>query len=95
VAASFYQAFPNPKNPSGIDAVVHSFAVYEEYRGKGIGRKLFSRILKECRQRGVGCIALYATDMGQPIYESFGFSHEVIVCPEMRLYYRDLVELDL
>jgi GNAT superfamily N-acetyltransferase len=95
VGASFYQAFPSPKNPSGLDAVLHSFAVYEEHRGKGIGRKLFTRILKECRERGVGRIALYATDMGQPIYESFGFSHEVIICPEMRLYHRDLMGLNL
>jgi len=95
IATSFYSHFPSPKNPSGMQAEIHNFAVYEQHRGKGIGRVLFSRILQECRERNVGRISLYATDMGRPIYESFGFSSEVIVCPEMRLYYRDLVELDL
>jgi len=95
IAASFYQAFPSPKNPSGQQAVIHNFAVYQEHRGKGIGRVLFASILRECREKGVGRISLYATEMGRPIYQGFGFSHEVIVCPEMRLYHKDLVELDL
>ena len=95
IAASFYDHFPSPKNPSGMKAEIHNFAVYEQYRGKGIGKALFACILRECRARDVGRISLYATAMGRPIYESFGFSSEVIVCPEMRLYYRDLVELDL
>lgn len=95
VAASFYRAFPGPKNSSGLHAVLHNFAVYREYRGRGVGRALFAHVLEECRDRGVGRISLYATDMGRPIYESFGFSHEVIVWPEMRLYHKDLVELDL
>ncbi|MBN2027641.1 MAG: GNAT family N-acetyltransferase [Actinobacteria bacterium] len=95
IAASFYNHFPSPKNPSGMQAEIHNFAVYEHHRGKGIGKTLFVRILRECRDRDVGRISLYATAMGRPIYESFGFSSEVIVCPEMRLYYRDLVELDL
>lgn len=95
IAASFYSHFPSPKNPSGMQAEIHNFAVYERHRGKGIGGKLFSRILHECRERDVGRISLYATAIGRPIYESFGFSSEVIVCPEMRLYYRDLAGLDL
>jgi GNAT superfamily N-acetyltransferase len=95
IAASFYLMFPGPKNPSGLQAHLYNFAVYEEYRERGIGRTLFACILKECAERGVGRISLYATEMGRPIYESFGFSHEVIVCPEMRLYYHDLESLDL
>lgn len=95
IAVSFYRMFPGPKNPSGLQADIHNLAVYEEHRGKGVARALFSHILRECRARGVGRISLYATNMGRPLYESFGFSHEVIVCPELRLYYRDLIALDL
>jgi GNAT superfamily N-acetyltransferase len=95
IAVSFYRMFPSPKNPTGLQADIHNLAVYEEHRGKGVARTLFSHILRECRSRSVGRISLYATMMGRPLYESFGFSHEVIVCPEMRLYYRDLAELDL
>lgn len=95
IAASFYQAFPSHKNPSGLNAILYNFVVYEEHRGKGIGRSLFARVLKECKERGTGRISLYATDMGQPIYGAYGFSHEVVVWPEMRLYYKDLINLDL
>jgi len=95
IASSFYNYFPSPKNPSGMQAEIHNFAVYEQHRGKGIGKALLIRVLRECRARNVGRISLYATAMGRPLYESFGFSSEVIVCPEMRLYYRDLAELDL
>jgi len=95
IAVSFYRFFPGTRNPSGMLAVIHNFAVYEEHRGKGVGKSLFLWILRECRERGVGRISLNATEMGKPLYESFGFSSEVIVCPEMRLYYKDLIELDL
>lgn len=95
IAASFYRLFPGTKNPSGLLADVHNFAVYEEHRSKGIGRVLFAHILKECRERGVGRVSLYATGMGRPLYESFGFSTEAIACPEMRLYHKDLAGLDI
>jgi GNAT superfamily N-acetyltransferase len=78
-----------------LQAVIHNFAVYEEHRGKGIGRALFLRALRDCRERGIGRVSLNATVMGRPLYESFGFGREVIVCPEMRLYHKDLIELDL
>lgn len=95
VASSFSRIFPSPKNPSGRKAELHNLAVYEEYRGKGIGRALFASILKECRARGVGRISLYATDLGRPIYESFGFRREAVVWPEMRLYCGDLADQEL
>jgi GNAT superfamily N-acetyltransferase len=95
IAVSFYRLFPGTRNPSGLLAVIHNFAVYEEHRGKGVGKSLFVHALRICRDKGVGRVTLNATAMGRPLYESFGFSTEVITCPEMRLYYKDLVELDL
>jgi GNAT superfamily N-acetyltransferase len=95
IAASFYRLFPGTRNPSGLLAVIHNFAVYEEHRDKGVGKSLFAHVLRDCRDRGVGRISLNATAMGKPLYESFGFSTEVITCPEMRLYYLGLMELDL
>lgn len=95
IAASFYRLFPGTKNPSGLLAEIHNFAFYEEHRSKGLGRALFAHMLKECRERGAGRVSLYATGMGRPLYESYGFSTEAIVCPEMRLYHKDLFNLDL
>jgi len=95
IAVSFYRLFPGAKNPTGLLADVHNFAVYEECRNRGIGRALFSHVLRMCRERGAGRVSLYATAMGRPIYESFGFSSEAVTCPEMRLYYKDLAGLDI
>ncbi len=95
IAASFYLLFPGTRNPSGLQAVIHNFAVYEEHRGKGVGRALFSQVLRRCREGGVGRVSLYATEMGRPLYESFGFSCESVVCPEMRLYHADLAALEM
>jgi GNAT superfamily N-acetyltransferase len=95
IAVSFYRLFPGTKNPSGLLAVIHNFAVYEESRGQGIGRAMFAYVLRDCRERGVGRVTLNATAMGRPLYESFGFSTEAISCPEMRLYHRGLLGLDL
>ncbi len=95
VAASFSRIFPGPRNPSGRKAELHNLAVYEEYRRRGVGRALLAAILGECRAREVGRVSLYASDMGRPLYASFGFSEEAITCPEMRLYHKDLAELDL
>lgn len=86
VAVSFSLIFPGPKNPTGRKAEVHNLAVYEEYRNRGVGRALLAAVLEECHTRDVGRISLYASDMGRPLYESFGFVEETITCPEMRLY---------
>jgi GNAT superfamily N-acetyltransferase len=95
IAVSFYRLFPGTRNPSGLLAVIHNFAVYEEHRNKGAGKSLFAHTLRICRDKGVGRVTLNATGMGRPLYESFGFSAEAITCPEMRLYHKDLAALDL
>jgi len=88
VAASFYRLFPGLKNPSGEQAVIHNLVVEEGYRGRGLGTALVDAILEECRARGAMRISLYATEMGRPVYERFGFKREQNTFPEMRLYIR-------
>jgi GNAT superfamily N-acetyltransferase len=93
IAASFYNHFPGPGDPSGIRAIIHTLCVLPDHRGKGIGGKLVREMLRECRGKGVSRVSLYATDMGRPIFESFGFSNEPPHFSEMRLYGKDIENL--
>lgn len=93
LASSFYGHFPSSRNPTGLCAVLHNLCVFEEWRGRGIGRELVRLVLGECRERGAGRVTLYASDMGRGIYESFGFREEQPFCPEMRLRHDGLARL--
>jgi GNAT superfamily N-acetyltransferase len=50
--------------------------VHPESRGQGIGKALLQRAVDQLRQRGVRCIKLDATPMGQPLYARIGFVPE-------------------
>ncbi len=95
IAVSFSRVFRGPRNPTGIKAEIHNFAVYETYRRRGVGKALLAAALGECRERQTGRVFLYASDMGMPIYKRFGFSCESMTCPEMRLYHDGLMGLEL
>jgi GNAT superfamily N-acetyltransferase len=43
------------------------------YRNRGIGTALFKKIVDEAKQLGYKKITLYATEMGRPLYEKYGF----------------------
>ena len=48
-------------------------AVLPEYRGKGIGTKVFTNLLKIAHNMNCETMILYASKLGKPIYEKFGF----------------------
>jgi len=50
--------------------------VKEEYRRRGIGKRLMQASLEFCAARGIDTIKLDATPAGLPLYESFGFIPE-------------------
>ena len=50
--------------------------VHPDYRRRGIARSLMERGLEYLSERGVSCIKLDATPLGQPLYEHFGFQAE-------------------
>jgi len=50
--------------------------VHPASRGQGIGEALLRRCVEHLRQRGVACIKLDATPMGQPLYARIGFVPE-------------------
>ncbi|NQV28371.1 MAG: GNAT family N-acetyltransferase [Rhodopirellula sp.] len=50
--------------------------VLPEYRRRGIARQLMLTGIDYLRSRGVTCIKLDATPLGQPLYEQLGFTAE-------------------
>ncbi len=57
------------------EAEVMSVAVLAEYRGRGIGKKLFGELLKLCKERGANAVTLEVRPSNVAaikIYESFG-----------------------
>lgn len=65
----------------GIRAQIEAVRVHEDYRGKGIGKKLFQWAIEKSKQKGAHVIQL-TTDKKRPealaFYKSLGFvdSHE-------------------
>jgi GNAT superfamily N-acetyltransferase len=74
LAVSHYQVLPSGRNPSGLCAYVLNMFVEPEYRRKGIATELIEFVISKCREKGVGKVALHATEMGWPIYEKAGFT---------------------
>lgn len=57
------------------EAEVMSVAVLPEYRGRGIGKKLFGELLKICKEEGANAVTLEVRPSNTAaikIYESFG-----------------------
>ena len=46
---------------------------HEDYRRRGVARRLVEMLMEEAKDRGVTEISLDATDSGRPLYESLGF----------------------
>ena len=57
------------------EAQVTNVAVHPDYRGQGIGTKLFARLIEEVKTRGVTAITLEvrpSNEAAVKLYESFG-----------------------
>lgn len=73
---------PGPTNLSGKIAYIMNMYVDENYRGMGMGKKIFSEILIFIKKQGIKLVSLHTSEMGKKLYESFGFKST----NEMRLY---------
>jgi len=48
--------------------------VEPEYRRQGLAQMLTKECIAEARRRGIGVVALHASEKGRPVYEKLGFS---------------------
>jgi len=57
-------------------AWVGMMLVAQEYRGRGIGKRLMYTALAHCQQRQIATVKLDATPAARPLYDSLGFVPE-------------------
>jgi ribosomal protein S18 acetylase RimI-like enzyme len=48
--------------------------VEPEYRGRGIAQSLTKECMAEAQRRGIGVVALHASEKGRPVYKKLGFT---------------------
>jgi GNAT superfamily N-acetyltransferase len=75
---------PRPETAVTREALVVNVYVQPEYRRNGLARRLMVAILDWLREQGIERVALHASIMGRPLYESLGFT----ATNEMALYLR-------
>lgn len=61
------------------NAGIHEVSVLNEYRGKGIGKKLINRILQDAKRESSKIASLQASALGEPLYKSLGFEKVSLV----------------
>jgi len=64
---------PNPIDPSGRTARLYSMYTLPDYRRKGLARRIALKAIDYCKAQGIKRLALGASPMGKPLYESLGF----------------------
>ena len=70
---SFFQVMPTYHNQSGQKAYIMNLYTDPRYRRKGIAYKTLDMLVRDTKSKGITAISLEATDMGQPLYEKYGF----------------------
>ncbi len=65
---------PSPTNPSGLKGYIGSMATLAPWRRQGIGRRITEHLIDALGRRGVTEIELHATEAGENVYRSLGFT---------------------
>lgn len=71
---SYIEVMPTFSHPSGKRAHLMNVYTEEDYRRKGIARRLVNMLIEDARANGATEISLDATENGRPLYESMGFT---------------------
>ncbi len=72
--AAVHRWLPSPANPSGLKGYIGSMATDRKRRRQGIGRRVADALVEALHHRGITEIELQATEDGEGIYRSLGFS---------------------
>lgn len=81
--ARLFLASVDDRPPASIGALimgegipgVYVMSTLPEWRRKGLGKAILTRILQEAMQGGHNIIVLTASRFGYPLYQQFGFEH--------------------
>jgi len=72
---------PGPGNLTGRIGYVMNLYTEPAHRRRDLARRIMVAVLEHLRAAGVRMLALHATEIGRPLYESLGF----VASNEMRL----------
>ena len=87
VGLIFFEMPPTGKlRYTGVAKLMNMYTI-PSYRRRGISRKMMRQAVELARAKGCGKIMLNSSPMGQPLYESFGFSR---IPNEYKLYPDDV-----
>jgi GNAT superfamily N-acetyltransferase len=71
------ERLPGPTAQVGRTGFVQYVWTDPDYRGNGLARSVMESLLAWFRESGVRIVELTATNMGEPLYRSMGFSEPV------------------
>ncbi|MCL2187442.1 MAG: GNAT family N-acetyltransferase [Defluviitaleaceae bacterium] len=74
---TFFNATPSPTNITGKQGYITNMYTDPEYRGRGVGTKLFALTKEAAIARNCGRLVLYKTKMAEGIYKKFGFEDSI------------------
>ena len=63
----------SPLDPRDSRAMILNMYTEEEFRRRGIARRIMQAMLDWCRSEGYQTVSLHASQFGRPLYESLGF----------------------
>jgi GNAT superfamily N-acetyltransferase len=64
---------PSPRDPRGGLGFVYNVYVEPAHRRRGVARALLEALHGWARGRGLGALALHASEDGRPLYEALGY----------------------
>ena len=73
-ATMCYLDVPTMEHPSGFRGHLMNVYTKQQYRRRGIARKMVETLIDEARKKGATEITLDATEEGRPLYKKLGFS---------------------
>ena len=73
-SVSFFRIMPTFSHPTGKRAHLMNVYTRQEYRRRGIARKMVELLIDESWKAGATEISLDTTESGRPFYESMGFA---------------------
>lgn len=69
----FFHRPPGFTANTDLNAMIFSMYTIPEFRGQGIATRILEHMIQYVSTTRARKIILYATDMGRPVYERFGF----------------------
>ena len=64
---------PGPSNLSGQTGYIMNVVTVQQYRRRGIGRRMMQAMIEWLAEQGIHHITLHTTETGRPVYEELGF----------------------